>query len=107
MFYITNNCFPPLGCSPAFYLIFIQTNDSANRFSENVAKFKYLETALADQNCMNEGIKSRLNSGNACHHSVQNLVSFRLLSRSIKVKIYKTIILPVVLYGCMKLGLSR
>jgi hypothetical protein len=33
-------------------------------------------------------------------HSVQGLLSSRLLSRNIKVKIYKTIIIPVVLYGC-------
>jgi hypothetical protein len=48
---------------------------------------------------MQEGIKSRLNLGNACYHSVQSLLSFRLLSRNVKVKIYKTTILPVVLYG--------
>jgi hypothetical protein len=47
-----------------------------------------------------EEITSRLNSGNACYHSVQSLLSSRLLSRNIKVKIYKTTILPVVLYGC-------
>jgi hypothetical protein len=41
-----------------------------------------------------------LNSGNACFHAVQNLLSSRLLSRNVKIKIYKTIILPVVLYGC-------
>jgi hypothetical protein len=48
---------------------------------------------------MQEEIKSRLNSGNACYHSVQSLLSSRLLFRNVKVKIYKTIILPV-LYGC-------
>jgi hypothetical protein len=48
---------------------------------------------------MHEEIKSRLNSGNACYHSVHSLLSSRLLSRNLKVKIYKTIILPVVLYG--------
>jgi hypothetical protein len=48
---------------------------------------------------MQEEIKSRPNSGNACYHSVQSLLSSRLLHRNVKVKIYKTIILPVVLYG--------
>ena len=45
-------------------------------------------------------IKSRLRSGNVCHHSVQNLLSSRLLSRNLKIKIYRIIILPAVLYGC-------
>jgi hypothetical protein len=49
---------------------------------------------------MHEEIKSRLNSGNACYHWVQSLLSSRLLSRNLKVKVYKSIILPVVLYGC-------
>jgi hypothetical protein len=47
-----------------------------------------------------EEIKRRLNSGNACYHSVQNNLSSRLLSKNIKIRIYRTIILPVVLYGC-------
>jgi hypothetical protein len=45
-------------------------------------------------------INSSINSVNACYHSVQSLLSSHLLSRNVKVKMYKTIILPVVLYGC-------
>ena len=67
---------------------------------ERVDKFKYLGTTLTNQNLIQEEIKSRLKSGNACYHSVQNLLSFSLLSKNLKIKIYRTIILPVVLYGC-------
>ena len=66
---------------------------------ERVGEFKYLGTNLTNQNSIPEEIKSRLKSGNACYHSVQNLLSYRLLSKNLKIKIYRTIILPVVLYG--------
>jgi hypothetical protein len=77
----------------------------ANRSFEVVGKFKYLVTTLTDQNSMQEETDSGLISGNACYHSVQSLLSSRLLSRNVKVKIYKTIILAVVFMG-VKLGLS-
>jgi hypothetical protein len=64
-----------------------------------VAKFRYLGTTLTDKNLINEEIKSRLNSSNACYHSYQNPLSFRLLFVTVKIKIYKTVILHVVLYG--------
>jgi hypothetical protein len=65
-----------------------------------VSQFKYLGTTVTDQNSIQEEIKRRLNSGNACYHSVQTLLSSHLLSKNLKIGIYKTIILPVILYGC-------
>jgi hypothetical protein len=58
-----------------------------NNSIERVEKFKYLGTTLADQNSIQEEIKSRLKSGNAWYHSVQNIFSFLLLSKNFKIKI--------------------
>ena len=71
-----------------------------NSTSERVEEFKYFGTTLTNQNSIAEEIKSRLRSGNACYHSLQNLLSSRLLSKNLKIKLYRTTILPLVLYGC-------
>jgi hypothetical protein len=71
-----------------------------DRSFENVTQFKYLGTAATNQNFIHEVIKSTLNSGIACYHSLQNALSCRLLSKNVKIKICKTVLLPVVLYGC-------
>jgi hypothetical protein len=64
-------------------------------------RFRYLGTTTTNLNLIQEKIKGRVNSGNASYHSVQNLLSSHLLSKNIKNRIYNTIILPVVLYGCV------
>jgi hypothetical protein len=74
---------------------------TGNRSYENVSQFKYLGMTVTNQNLIREEIKRRVNSGNACYHSVQRLLSSHLLSKNVK-----TITLPVVLYGCETLSLT-
>jgi hypothetical protein len=71
----------------------------ANESFENATKFRHLGTTLTSQNDIHDEIESRLNSRNACYYSVQNLLSSHL-SKNVKIKIYKTVIFSVVLYGC-------
>jgi hypothetical protein len=67
-----------------------------NRSFENMSQFKYLGMTVTNQNLIKEEIKKRLNSGNACYHLAQNLLSSLLLSKNVKVRLYKTIILHLV-----------
>jgi hypothetical protein len=55
---------------------------------------------VTNQNSIHEEIKTRLKSANPCYHTVQNLLSSSLLSKSLEIKMYRTILLPVVLCGC-------
>jgi hypothetical protein len=65
-----------------------------------VEDFIYLGTILTNKNFLQEGIKRKLKPENVCYHSVQSLLSSSLLFKNIKIKIYRTIILFFILYGC-------
>jgi predicted solute-binding protein len=62
---------------------------TANRALENVAELKYMRMRVTNQNLIQEEIKMRINSCNACYHSVQKLSSYFLLPRNVKIKILK------------------
>jgi hypothetical protein len=55
-----------------------------NSSFEGVEEFKYLGTNLTNQNSIKEEVKSRLKSGNACYHSVQNLLSIQVAIQKLK-----------------------
>jgi hypothetical protein len=67
-----------------------QNPETVNRSPENVPQLRYLGMTVANQNLIKEEIKRRLNSGDACYHSVQNLLSSHLLSKNLTIKIHKT-----------------
>jgi len=77
----------------------IQSVRNDNNTFQRLEEFKYLRTTLTNHS-LPEEIKSRLTLGNACYPSVKNILSSRLLSKNLKIKIYRNIILPVDLYGC-------
>jgi hypothetical protein len=70
-----------------------------NSIFEMAEEIKYLGTIPTNQNSIQEEIKSRLKLWNACYHSVQNILSYSFLSKNTKILIYRTVVLPVVLYG--------
>jgi hypothetical protein len=69
----------------------IMETDNTRSSFERVGEFKYLRTTITNQNFIQKVIKSRLKLGNACYHSVQNLLSSSSLSKNLKIKIYRTI----------------
>ena len=73
---------------------------------ERVEQFRYFGTHTTNPNSIQEEIKSRLKSGNACCRSVQNISSSSFVFKNIKIELWKITVLPVVFYRC-KRGLAH
>jgi hypothetical protein len=65
-----------------------------------VQKFKYLCSLLTQNNEIQEEIKARIHAGNKCYFGLNKLFKSRMLSKSLKIQLYRTLIRPVVMYGC-------
>ncbi|PNF38893.1 hypothetical protein B7P43_G09917 [Cryptotermes secundus] len=74
---------------------------TANLSFKRTVQFRCFGTTVTIQSLIQEEIKWRLNSGNPCYHSVKNILSSHPLSKNVKIN-SRTIILSVILYGCIK-----
>jgi hypothetical protein len=86
--------------------VYTKSQQKDSKSFQRVEEFKYLGTTLPNRNSIHEEIKSRVKSGNGCYYSVQDLLSSRLLSKNVKIRVYRTVTLPVVLYGCESWSLT-
>jgi hypothetical protein len=66
---------------------------------EEVDNFKYLEASITSQNEVEADIKGKIAAGNRCYRSFSKILGTRYISKNTKIRIYKTIIRPVVLHG--------
>jgi hypothetical protein len=76
-----------------YFVTRMQHMKAAYRLFGNTAKFKYLNGSKRIKNLILGEIKTKLNSANACYYSVQNLLTYHLMSRNVK-------LLPVIVYEC-------
>ena len=66
---------------------------------ERVGEFKYLGSLITENSDDNTDIKARIMAGNRSYYSVLLLLRSKAVSRTTKIRMHKTIIRPVVLYG--------
>lgn len=71
-----------------------------DKIYKGVAKFKYLGCTITDRNTREEEIEIRIQNALRCSAALHKVLVSKLLSRSTKIRIYKTVIRPILMYGC-------
>jgi hypothetical protein len=74
---------------------------------ENVESFKYLGLLVTDLNEMEIENKSGLAAGNGSYHALGPMLKQRSMSQSIKIRIYKTVIRPILIYVAQACALTN
>lgn len=74
---------------------------------KRTSTFKYLGSLLNDQNNYETEINARISGANKAYFSLQEVLKKRSLSRNFKIRIYQSMIMPVVMYGCETLTFRR
>jgi hypothetical protein len=74
--------------------------DISGKVYQEVTDFKYLGSIITSDNNCDRYIKARMAAGNQSYYALTKLMKSRGISKSTKLKIYRTIIRPVVMYGC-------
>ena len=67
---------------------------------ERVEEISYLGSQMNQTNSISSEIEARILSGNRYYYAYGKLMKSKALNRSSKLKIYKSLIRPVVTYGC-------
>ena len=101
MFYISAKFLNPL---PRIYSLIASFTNRYISY-KHLYWSRFLVFLIENQECIYEEIKCRFKAGNSFYYTVQTVFYSRFLSKNLKIKIIKTIIFLVVLYGCETLSL--
>jgi hypothetical protein len=67
---------------------------------QHVEEITYLGSQLNQTNSIHSDIQARIGAGNRCYYTFGKVMKTRAINKNLKLQIYKTIIRPVVTYGC-------
>jgi hypothetical protein len=75
-------------------------NDVTQTHLEQVKSFKYLGSIVNGNKSIEEEIKERISVGNKAFYANQDLFKSKILTKNSKLRMFKTLVRPVVTYSC-------